>query len=237
MPTMRRCSARSIPTRRRCAAAEAILFAAGEPVETAKIAQALDIEIEDAETVLRSCAEQLDERESGVCLLKLGERYQLCTRQEYAENIRSVLDMKRNVPLSSAAFEVLAVVAYNQPVTKAYVEQVRGVDCSGVISTLCQKGLVEEKGRLDLPGRPLLYGTTPEFLKCFCIESLSELPELPEREEKEQETEKEEAKTFEVPAEDSTGISLLRTMRWRMQRRFGIYLRGPVRGWIYIFWS
>lgn len=113
------------------AAAEAILFAAGEPVETAKIAQALDIEIEDAETVLRSCAEQLDERESGVCLLKLGERYQLCTRQEYAENIRSVLDMKRNVPLSSAAFEVLAVVAYNQPVTKAYVEQVRGVDCSG----------------------------------------------------------------------------------------------------------
>lgn len=139
---------------------------------------------------------------AGVCLLKLGERYQLCTRQEYAENIRSVLDMKRNVPLSSAAFEVLAVVAYNQPVTKAYVEQVRGVDCSGVISTLCQKGLVEEKGRLDLPGRPLLYGTTPEFLKCFCIESLSELPELPEREEKEQETEKEEAKTFEVPAEE-----------------------------------
>ena len=97
------------------AAAEAILFAAGEPVETAKIAQALDIEIEDAETVLRSCAEQLDERESGVCLLKLGERYQLCTRQEYAENIRSVLDMKRNVPLSSAAFEVLAVVLIISP--------------------------------------------------------------------------------------------------------------------------
>ena len=165
------------------AAAEAIPFAAGEPVETAKIAQALDIEIEDAETVLRSCAEQLDERESGVWLLKLGERYQLCTRQEYAENIRSVLDMKRNVPLSSAAFEVLAVVAYNQPVTKAYVEQVRGVDCSGVISTLCQKGLVEEKGRLDLPGRPLLYGTNENFLRCFNISSLDELPPLPEGDE------------------------------------------------------
>ena len=190
------------------AAVEAILFAAGEPVETAKIAQALDIEIEDAETVLRSCAEQLDERESGVCLLKLGERYQLCTRQEYAENIRSVLDMKRNVPLSSAAFEVLAVVAYNQPVTKAYVEQVRGVDCSGVISGVTDgisAGTHQPSSIanfLDLPGRPLLYGTTPEFLKCFCIESLSELPELPEREEKEQETEKEEAKTFEVPAEE-----------------------------------
>lgn len=179
------------------AAVEAILFAAGEPVEVAKIAQALDIETEDAETVLRSCAEQLDERESGICLLKLEEKYQLCTRQEYAENIRSVLDMKRNVPLSSAAFEVLAVVAYNQPVTKAYVEQVRGVDCSGVISTLCQKGLVEEKGRLDLPGRPLLYGTTPEFLKCFCIESLSDLPELPDHDE-EKEAESDEGDTPEI---------------------------------------
>ncbi|MGN0545166.1 MAG: SMC-Scp complex subunit ScpB [Acutalibacteraceae bacterium] len=188
------------------AAAEAILFAAGEPVETAKIAQALDIEIEDAETVLKSFAEQLDERESGVCLLKLGERYQLCTRQEYADNIRSVLDMKRNVPLSSAAFEVLAVVAYNQPVTKAYIEQVRGVDCSGVISNLCQKGLIEEKGRLDLPGRPLLYGTTPEFLKCFCIESLSELPELPEKEEEEKNDS--EGKVIEVPEDQPEQLEM-----------------------------
>lgn len=164
------------------AAAEAILFAAGEPVEISRIAQALNIETEDAVMVLQSCAEQLDERESGVCLLRMGERYQLCTRQEYAEQIRNVLEMKRNAPLSSAAFEVLAVVAYNQPVTKSYVEQVRGVDCSGVIATLCQKGLIEEKGRLDLPGRPLLYGTTAEFLKCFCLSSLSELPELPEKE-------------------------------------------------------
>lgn len=164
------------------AAAEAILFAAGEPVEISRIAQALNIETEDAVMVLQSYAEQLDERESGVCLLRMGERYQLCTRQEYAEQIRNVLEMKRNAPLSSAAFEVLAVVAYNQPVTKSYVEQVRGVDCSGVIATLCQKGLIEEKGRLDLPGRPLLYGTTAEFLKCFCLSSLSELPELPEKE-------------------------------------------------------
>ena len=92
-----------------------------------------------------------------------------------------MLDIKKNAPLSPAAFEVLAVVAYNQPVTKAYVEQIRGVDCSGVIATLCQKGLLEEKGRLDLPGRPLLYGTTPDFLRCFCLSSLSELPELPDK--------------------------------------------------------
>ena len=83
--------------------------------------------------------------------------------------------------MSSAAYEVLAIVAYNQPVTKAFIEQVRGVDCSGVIATLCQRNLIEEHGRLDLPGRPLLYCTTDNFLRCFEISSLDELPELPEK--------------------------------------------------------
>ena len=190
-----------------CSAAEAILFAAGEPLEISKIAQALDISIEDAEKVLKETAERLDDRESGICLLKMGARYQLCTRQEYAVYIRSVLEMKKNAPLSSAAFEVLAVVAYNQPVTKSYVEQVRGVDCSGVMSTLCQKGLIEEKGRLDLPGKPLLYGTTSDFLKCFCIESLLDLPELPDHEE-EKEEEKKESNQEEniVPTEESKTV-------------------------------
>lgn len=190
-----------------CSAAEAILFAAGEPLEISKIAQALDISIEDAEKVLTETAERLDDRESGICLLKMGARYQLCTRQEYAVYIRSVLEMKKNAPLSSAAFEVLAVVAYNQPVTKSYVEQVRGVDCSGVMSTLCQKGLIEEKGRLDLPGKPLLYGTTSDFLKCFCIESLLDLPELPDHEE-EKEEEKKESNQEEniVPTEESKPV-------------------------------
>ena len=86
-------------------------------------------------------------------------------------------------PLSQAALEVLAVVAYNQPVTKAFVEQVRGVDCSGVIGSLTTKGLIEEKGRLELPGRPLIYGTTENFLRCFNVSSLDELPALPEEEE------------------------------------------------------
>ncbi|MBQ3903482.1 MAG: SMC-Scp complex subunit ScpB, partial [Eubacterium sp.] len=94
-----------------------------------------------------------------------------------------VLEVKKNTPLSQAAFEVLAVIAYNQPVTKAFIEQVRGVDCSGVITTLCQKKLIEEKGRLELPGRPLIYGTTPDFLRCFSFSSLSDLPELPKDEE------------------------------------------------------
>ena len=161
--------------------AEAILFASGEPLEVARIAEALETDIETTQIILSNYTKALDERHSGLCLLKLDDRYQLCTRLEYAEKIRSVLEIKRNMPLSQAAFEVLAVVAYNQPVTKSYIEQVRGVDCSGVLSTLSIKGLVEEKGRLDLPGRPLLYGTTPEFLRCFCLSSLSDLPNLPDK--------------------------------------------------------
>ncbi len=177
------------------AACEAILFASGEPVESVRIAEALEIENSEVEQLLSSLGESLDAHESGVCLLKLGNKYQLCSRVEYAAQVRSVLEKKKNAPLSNAAFEVLAVVAYNQPVTKAYIEQIRGVDCSGVISTLCQKGLLEEKGRLDLPGKPLLYGTTPDFLRCFCLTSLSELPELPDKRENDDDDDDEIDKT------------------------------------------
>ena len=111
--------------------------------------------------------------------MKLGSKYQLCSKKEYINEVRAVLDLKRNTPLSQAAFEVLAIIAYNQPITKPYIEQIRGVDCSGVVSTLCQRGLIEEKGRLEVPGRPVLYGTTDDFLRCFSLSALSELEELP----------------------------------------------------------
>ncbi len=163
------------------AAIEAILFASGEPLEIIRIAEALETDVETVRAYLFEIGASLDSRGSGICLLKLGDKYQLCSRTEYAPLIRAVLDLKKNIPLSNAALEVLAVVAYNQPVTKAYIEQVRGVDCSGVVNTLCQKGLLEERGRLELPGRPLLYGTTPNFLRCFCLTSLADLPELPEK--------------------------------------------------------
>ncbi len=164
------------------AAAEAILFSVGEPLELSKIAQALEIDEEQARQVLLNLAAELDERGSGISLLQLGKQYQLASRPEFSEQVRTILEVRRNAPLSQAAFEVLAVIAYNQPVTKAFVEQVRGVDCSGVITTLCQKKLIEEKGRLELPGRPLVYGTTPDFLRCFSVSSLEELPSLPEKE-------------------------------------------------------
>ena len=163
------------------AAVEAILFASGEPVELDKISEVLQIEPEVCEQIILNLSAKLDESNSGICVLKLNNMYQLSSRTEYAEVIRDVLELRKNTPLSPAAFEVLAVIAYNQPVTKSFVEQIRGVDCSGVIATLCQKKLIEEKGRLDLPGRPLIYGTTSDFLRCFSISSLDELPELPEK--------------------------------------------------------
>lgn len=162
---------------------EAVMFAVGEPIEVERLALALETDELVIEQVLESLKADYEERGSGLRLLKLENKYQLCTAKEYAEEIRKVLEVKRNTPLSQAAFEVLAVIAYNQPVTKAFVEQVRGVDCSGVISSLCQKQLIEEKGRLDLPGRPLIYGTTANFLRCFCVSSLDELPSLPDKSE------------------------------------------------------
>ena len=179
------------------AAIEAILFASGEPVELERIAEALQIEPEVCEQIILNLSAKLDEQNSGICVLKLDNMYQLSSRTEYAEVIRDVLELRKNTPLSQAAFEVLAVIAYNQPVTKSFIEQVRGVDCSGVISTLCQKKLIEEKGRLDLPGRPLVYGTTPDFLRCFSISSLDELPAIPEKSEENEETEENNEETVE----------------------------------------
>lgn len=166
--------------KKQTAVTEAVLFAAAEPVEYTKIASCIGVDDETMLLILDELKKKLDKEDSGICLLKLDTKYQLCSKKEYVEEIRTILDLKRNAPLSQAAFEVLAIIAYNQPITKPYIEQIRGVDCSGVVNTLCQKELVEEKGRLEVPGRPVLYGTTSNFLRCFSLNSLDELPELPE---------------------------------------------------------
>lgn len=162
---------------------EAMLFAAGDPVEASKLVEVLDIDIESVTKMLGHLGALYDERESGLMLIKIDNKYQLCTREKHSEEVRKLLEIKKNTPLSNAAFEVLAIIAYNKTVTRSFVEQVRGVDCSGPISSLVQKGLIEEKGRLDLPGRPLIYGTTDRFLRCFSLNSLDDLPELPKTEE------------------------------------------------------
>ncbi len=164
------------------AAIEAVVFASGEPVSVARLAQVLEL---DEDTVVRLAddwAQDVNTRDGGIMAVKLEDSYQLCTRKEHAGYVRKAMDIRRNVPLSQAAMEVLAIVAYNQPVTRAFIEQVRGVDCGAVLQGLMTKELVEEKGRLELPGRPLLYGTTATFLRSFSISSLNQLPPLPEEE-------------------------------------------------------
>lgn len=162
---------------------EAMLFAAGDPVEPSKLADVLEIDIESVTKMLSYLSDLYDERQSGIMLIRVDGKYQLCTREEYNEEVRKLLEIKKNTPLSAAAFEVLAIVAYNKTVTRSFIEQVRGVDCSGSVASLVQKGLIEEKGRLDLPGRPLIYGTTDRFLRCFSLNSLDDLPDLPSTEE------------------------------------------------------
>ena len=188
---------------------EAVLFAVGEPIETQRLAQALEWDELILDQLLDNLQAKYDETNAGICLLRLDQRVQLCSRLEYADAIRKVLEVKRNAPLSQAAFEVLAIVAYNQPVTKSFIEQIRGVDCSAVLSNLLQKSLIEERGRLDLPGRPLIYGTTPDFLRVFCISSLDELPKLPDRPE---DDEKSDESSLKEKSEDENPTDLQRTV-------------------------
>lgn len=155
---------------------EAILFAGGEAVSLDRMAQVLGMRTYAIEEAIGALQEKYNTRESGIHLLLLEGSAQFTINPAFIEPVRGVLDLKRNTPLSQAALEVLAVVAYNQPVTKAFVEQVRGVDCSGVLGSLMQKGLLEERGRLELPGRPLLYGTTENFLRCFQLTTIEDLP-------------------------------------------------------------
>lgn len=160
---------------------EAVLFSGGEPLSIERFSQVFDIPPETVVEVMDGLAKKLD-KSRGIDLVRMENTYQLTSKTEYADYIKKMFDIKRRTPLSPAALEVLAVVAYNQPVTKSFIEQVRGVDCSGVVTTLIEKKLVEERGRLELPGKPLLYGTTKNFLRCFSLGDLSELPPLPKNE-------------------------------------------------------
>lgn len=164
------------------AAIEAVLFAAGEPTSLDRLVETLELDTETVQSLVDETMKTINARDGGVMMVQMDDSYQLCTRKEYADYVRRALALHRNVPLSQAAMEVLAIVAYNQPVTRAFIDQVRGVDCGAVLQGLVAKSLVEEKGRLELPGRPLLYGTTLHFLRCFGLQSLAQLPPLPQKE-------------------------------------------------------
>ena len=163
-------------------AVESILFASGAPIEQKKLSEVLEIAPERLKEIVDTLRESYRRENRGIDILTLDHSYQMCSSSYYGEITRKALDHRRNTPLSNAALEILSIVAYNQPVTKAYVEQIRGVDCFYGMNALVEKGIIEEKGRLDAPGRPWLYGTTPDFLRCFGLHALDELPALPRME-------------------------------------------------------
>ena len=158
---------------------EAILFASGDPIESDKLADASGVTQSEAVKLVKLLSHRYDEAHSALCVLKLGTAYQLAVRREYDDYIKAALEQRKAVPLSQAAMEVLTIIAYNQPVTKGFVEHVRGIDSSSVVNSLLEKNLLEEAGRLDVPGRPIAYKTTDAFLRAFQLSSLDELPALP----------------------------------------------------------
>ncbi len=159
---------------------EALLFASGEPVTAEKLGEAIPLQTYLVEDLLQQMKEEYARPESGLQLLQLEDRWQLATKDQFAQPVKTLLDKRKNVPLSQAAMEVLAIIAYNQPVSRSFIEQVRGIDSSTLVTRLAERGLVEEAGRLDLPGRPIAFKTTDTFLRTFGIENISQLPRLHE---------------------------------------------------------
>lgn len=159
------------------AALEAVLFACGSPVTFDRLCEILEVDpdgLREAAAVLKE--KYSDDRTSGITLITVEDAYQLCTKAFVADYVKKGLEMRKTPPLSRAALEVLAIVAYNQPVTRSFIEMVRGVDSSSIVSSLVEKGLIAERGTLDAPGRPILFGTTDAFLRCFGLERIEDLP-------------------------------------------------------------
>ena len=160
-------------------AIEAILFAAGEPVPAARIATSLQCPEEDVHACAKHLADALAFERRGIRVLQLDGSYQMCSSPEQAEAVTRTLETRKPPRLSASQLETLTIIAYYQPATRAYVEQLRGVDSSYTVQALLTKKLIEECGRLNVPGRPILYRTTPDFLRTFGLKSLAELPEIP----------------------------------------------------------
>ena len=161
-------------------AIEAILFAAGEAVPSARISLILGVNESEVMECASSLQQEYVQSNRGIRILRLDDKLQMCSAPEYSAYIGKILEQRKPPMLSQAALETLAIVAYFQPVTRAYVEQLRGVDSSYTVSVLCERGLIEECGRLDVPGGPAAFRTTDVFLRTMGVSSLEELPELPE---------------------------------------------------------
>ncbi len=161
------------------AATEGILFASGEPIGIDRICVALELDKETAEQILQKLEDHYAYERRGIRLVRMDDAYQLCSAPDYADVIRKAFEIRKSAKLSQPALEVLTIIAYYQPTTRAYVDQVRGVDSSYTMGLLQERRLIEECGRLQVPGRPRQYRTTKEFLRVFHLRSLDDLPEMP----------------------------------------------------------
>ena len=159
-------------------AIEAILFAAGEPIEIGRLSEVLSVDPDEVEKATDALANDLSYNRRGIRILKLEKRYQMVSSGEMADYITAALETRKPPKLSSSQLEALTIIAYYQPATKAMVEQIRGVDSSYSIGALLNKKLIEDAGRLNVPGRPILYRTTPAFLRTFGLSSLEDMPEI-----------------------------------------------------------
>ncbi|NLM49673.1 MAG: SMC-Scp complex subunit ScpB [Clostridiaceae bacterium] len=159
-------------------AVEAILFASGEAVPLSFISNALEVDRQTLKKIINNMAQRYKEEKRGINILELEDSYQMVSSPLYYDYISRVLIPKRRQQLSSAALETLSIIAYNQPITKAKIEYIRGVDCTGSINKLLERNLIEEAGRLNTAGKPILYKTTLEFLKAFGLRSLNDLPPI-----------------------------------------------------------
>lgn len=158
---------------------EAVLFAAGDAVSIDRLCEVLELPRETVIEAARELSSRYDFEQRGLMLRRIADKLQLCSRPMYAEAVRRVTETRKNASLSPAALEVLTIIAYRQPVTRAFIDQLRGVDSGGTLSSLAEKQMIEEAGRLEVPGRPILYRTTEHFLQAFALESLDDLPALP----------------------------------------------------------
>ena len=184
-------------------AIEAILFVSGEPVKLSRIAAVLGVDEFNIDAAASRMRDKYSFERRGIRLLKLDDTLQLCSSPEFADQIRYALETRKQPQLSQSALEVLSIAAYFQPVTKSYIERIRGVDSAYTVGLLIDRGLLESCGRLAAPGRPMLYRTTHGFLRVFGMESLRELPELPQLESDEEGREGIQNAIFELKARES----------------------------------
>lgn len=181
------------------AAAEAILFAMGDSVSRRSLAAALEISEEDTERIVHNLMDRYEDSGSGIQIIELDDAWQMCTRPEWYEHLIRIAKQPKKYALTDVVLETLSIIAYKQPVTRQEIEKIRGVSCAHAVNKLLDYGLIRELGRLDAPGKPILFGTTEDFLRCFAVRSADDLPAISQ--DKIEEIREEVSKESQIPVD------------------------------------